>query len=264
MLNISRIGSIVAIATPLFLPLWAIAPAQAQEVRYSCYDADGNRRQQDVSRNFALGYLGYRGASEDGAGQLRSSRGTCIPQQPGSRTSGANNLPPAVMVVLQRCQARVSTAFQNLPATEIAVAPAAVEGDRSAVIAWQTRTGAQGICRIDRNGDLIDFVVQRDPNSVPVNRPGVPSPVPSNPPVTATTNSPQQAFGAVAGIGEFTVLRNSYRDSNAVRQFDALVNGQRQRWWANCRTEAIGTDRQAAPINDATRAVHRFVCTDRF
>ncbi len=236
----------------------AAAPARAQEVLYSCYDANGNLRQRGVSRSFALGYLGYRGASEDAVGQLRSSRGVCVPQ-----AGAGSGLSPAAIAVLRRCQARVAEHFQNLPANEIAVAPGRVDASGNATVNWRTQAGAQGTCSVDRTGAIAGFAVQGEPVAPAATSPSPPSPTAPEP-VTTAANDRQRAFGNVAGIGDFTVLRATYRDSNAVRQFDAVVNGERQRWWANCRTEAIGRDRQAAPINDATRAVHGFVCTDRF
>jgi len=239
----------VAIAATIASP----APrACAQAVQYDCYDADGNLRQRGVSRGFALGYLGYSDALIDGTEPLRSSRGTCLPA--GTLGNSAPTLSPAAIAVLARCQERVSTHFQNLPLSDIDVAPSSVDEAQGLVtIAWRTQAGAEGVCRIDRSGAIAEFVVQTGGAVVPTNTPT---------PGAATVW--QQDFGAVAGIGRFVVLRDTYRDSLTVRQFDALVNGERQRWWANCRTEAIGRDRQAAPINPATRAVHQFVCNDRF
>lgn len=238
----------VAIAATLASPA---PPARAQAVQYDCYDADGNLRQRGVSRSFALGYLGYSDALANETGPLRSSRGTCLPA--GTLDSSAPSLSPAAIAILARCQERVSTHFQNLPLSAIDVAPSSVDEAQGLVaIAWRTQAGAEGVCRIDRSGAIVEFVVQTGGALAPASTP-----------TPAAATGWQQDFGAITGIGRFAVLRDTYRDSLTVRQFDALVNGERQRWWANCRTEAIGRDRQAAPINPATRAVHQFVCSDR-
>ncbi len=167
----------ISIALVLASTALGTASASAAEVVYDCYDEDGRLRQRGVSRGFALGYLGYSSAAEEGAGPLRSRRGTCLPQ-------GVLPEPPD--------QPQESTQ----PATLEPAAPR------------------------------------------------------------------QQEFGLLPGVGEFRVLQDTYQDLGPVRQFEALVNGDRQRWWANCRTSALGTDRQALPTSEATRAVHRFVCSD--
>lgn len=72
-------------------------------------------------------------------------------------------------------------------------------------------------------------------------------------------------FRNVPEIGRFIVDRRSYYDSRRIREFDAIVNGDRERWWANCRSgDELGTGSRRAPENRQTRRIVDFVCDDRF
>lgn len=78
------------------------------------------------------------------------------------------------------------------------------------------------------------------------------------------TDNVLRNFGTVSDIGELIVIRDSYRGNDTVREFDAIVNGVRESWWANCRVEALGTQNWTAPWNASTADIHAFVCNDRY
>jgi hypothetical protein len=72
-----------------------------------------------------------------------------------------------------------------------------------------------------------------------------------------------RSFRDVPGIGKFIVDRQSYYDSRRIREFDAIVNGSRERWWANCRSgDEIGTGSRRVRGSRATERIVRFVCND--
>lgn len=76
------------------------------------------------------------------------------------------------------------------------------------------------------------------------------------------SDSQQRRFGNLPSIGDFTVIRNTYYDADPIREFDAEVDGQRQRWWANCDTNALGTGERTAPPSIHARNIAEFVCGD--
>ncbi len=72
-------------------------------------------------------------------------------------------------------------------------------------------------------------------------------------------------FRNLPGIGRFVVDRRSYYNSRQIREFDAIVNGSRERWWANCRSgDELGTGSRRAPDSRQSDRVVNFVCNDRF
>lgn len=74
-----------------------------------------------------------------------------------------------------------------------------------------------------------------------------------------------QNFGEISGIGEFIVVRDSYTSSDrSTRQFEAIVDGSRQRWWADCRSSYLGSGNWRAPRNSNIAAIVTFVCNDRY
>lgn len=77
-----------------------------------------------------------------------------------------------------------------------------------------------------------------------------------------SSNAQRLDFGNLPSIGNFTLIRNTYYDSDPIRQFDAEIDGQRQRWWVNCDTDALGTGERTAPSSRQARTVAEFVCED--
>jgi Protein of unknown function (DUF3011) len=72
-------------------------------------------------------------------------------------------------------------------------------------------------------------------------------------------------FRNVPRIGRLVVDRRSYYDSRRIREFDAMVNGTRERWWANCRSgDELGTGSRRIPSSRETDRIVDFVCNDRF
>jgi hypothetical protein len=67
----------------------------------------------------------------------------------------------------------------------------------------------------------------------------------------------------LSNIGRFVVDRRSYYDSGRIREFDAIVNGSRERWWANCRGSELGTGSRRIRSSRETDRVVDFVCEDR-
>lgn len=78
----------------------------------------------------------------------------------------------------------------------------------------------------------------------------------------SNNNQRYQRFRNVPNIGTFIVDRFSYYDSDSVREFDAIVNGERQKWWANCRNDTLGINNRRASRNSSTSEIIDFVCTD--
>jgi hypothetical protein len=66
----------------------------------------------------------------------------------------------------------------------------------------------------------------------------------------------------LSNIGRFVVDRRSYYDSGRIREFDAIVNGSRERWWANCRSSELGTGSRRIRSSRDTDQVVDFVCED--
>jgi hypothetical protein len=66
----------------------------------------------------------------------------------------------------------------------------------------------------------------------------------------------------LSNIGRFVVDRRSYYDSGRIREFDAIVNGSRERWWANCRGIELGTGSRRIRSSRETARVVDFVCDD--
>ncbi|MFM8308110.1 MAG: hypothetical protein ACKN87_13945, partial [Microcystis aeruginosa] len=64
-------------------------------------------------------------------------------------------------------------------------------------------------------------------------------------------------------IGRFVVDRRSYYDSGRIREFDAIVNGSRERWWANCRGGELGSGSRRIRSSREIDRVVDFVCEDR-
>lgn len=71
-------------------------------------------------------------------------------------------------------------------------------------------------------------------------------------------------FGDVRGIGDFSVVRDSYDQTRDGVEFEAIVNGDREQWWADCRREQLGTGRWNAPRNSETTEITDFVCNDGY
>jgi hypothetical protein len=69
-------------------------------------------------------------------------------------------------------------------------------------------------------------------------------------------------FSNLPGVGRFIVDRRSYYDSRRTREFDAIVNGSRERWWANCRGGDLGTGSRRVQDSRQSDRVVDFVCND--
>lgn len=77
-----------------------------------------------------------------------------------------------------------------------------------------------------------------------------------------SSDAQRRSFGNLPSIGDFTVIRNTYYDDEPFREFDAEVDGVRQRWWANCDTNALGTGERTAPPSSHARTIAEYVCED--
>jgi hypothetical protein len=72
-----------------------------------------------------------------------------------------------------------------------------------------------------------------------------------------------QEFRGLPNISRFIVDRQSYYDSRRIREFDAIVNGTRERWWANCRGGDLGTGSRELSSSRTVDRIVDFVCNDQ-
>lgn len=145
--------------------------------------------------------------------------------------------------VLQSCQNQIVKELDPDPENISITNAQALDGEQYSVF-WRLQdSGVAGGCKIGVDGNILAFVTEQ---AVEDNI-GI---------------GDLRSFGKVPDIGLFSVVRGTYKDKDSLREFDAVVDGKQERWWANCRTEALGKDDWTAPRNNVTGNIRTFVCTD--
>lgn len=119
------------------------------------------------------------------------------------------------------------------------------------VLLRSEKNGMSADCQVSATGNVTAFEIQT-----------------ATPKASPSTTDEVQIFGELPeiGISSFEVVLGTAAargdlPTDEVREFDAFVDGDRQRWWADCLTGAIGVGAWTASDADTTD-IANFVCAE--
>ncbi|AFY70063.1 hypothetical protein Pse7367_1785 [Thalassoporum mexicanum PCC 7367] len=214
-------------------------PAHADdEVVYDCYSGSGRLVEEEVSQIDAIAFTLFGSRGSDGI--IRGLGGECRPQEQEEEQQTVNSDRSVDVTYvssksIDNDQVEVTWSYKGTNYTYT-----------SEVDSYYIRNRREARPARDGERAALRTAYQRATNSSP------------------SSQEELRRFGFVPEVGQFAVVRNTYEERNSVRQFDAMINDDRQRWIANCRTEQLfNASRQEVKVNSrAIGDIVAFVCTE--
>jgi hypothetical protein len=197
------------------------------------------------------GFTWYRISLEDAdvSGWVRGD----LVRQGNNRSQNRSDRPSArvPLAAIDGCRTEAAEKFETNQA-DIEIMNSQLSGaDTYKVLLRSEKTGMSADCQVSETGDVTAFETQT-----------------ASPESRTSATDEVQVFGELPeiGVGSFEVVLGTTAargelPTDEVREFDAFVDSDRQRWWADCITGAIGVGEWTA--SDANTAdIANFVCAE--
>jgi hypothetical protein len=219
--------------------LGALPASADEEVVYDCFSPTGRLVEEDVSQIDAIGFTLFGSRGDDGV--IRGLGGECRPQEQEDEQINSDrsvNVQYVSSKAIDNNQVEVTWRYKGTEYTYT-----------SEIDSYYIRNRREARPAREGEREALRIAYARATGNSPVNTPGT---------------EELRRFGYVPQVGQFAVVRNTYTVRNTVREFDAMVNDNRQRWLANCRTEQLyDASRQLVDVNSrAIGDIVAFVCTE--